>query len=97
MHGYKPRPRPDFFLQIPCEIPCRSEVFLYVCPDLSATNRDPAAEVRAGRLREDLFYRLNVLPIRLPPLRDRIEDILPLAKAFLCRYGREEGRSPGSR
>ena len=60
---------------------------------VSATNRDPAAEVRAGRLREDLFYRLNVLPIRLPPLRDRIEDILPLAKSFLRRYAREEGRA----
>ena len=60
---------------------------------VSATNRDPAAEVRAGRLREDLFYRLNVLPIHLPPLRDRIGDILPLARSFLSRYAREVGRS----
>ncbi|MFO1184354.1 MAG: sigma-54 dependent transcriptional regulator [Bauldia sp.] len=60
---------------------------------VSATNRDPASEVRAGRLREDLYYRLNVLPVRLPALRDRVEDILPLARAFLARFAREEGRA----
>ncbi|MEQ9689862.1 MAG: sigma-54 dependent transcriptional regulator [Bauldia litoralis] len=59
---------------------------------VSATNRDPFAEVEAGRFRADLFYRLHVLPIALPPLRDRGEDILPLAEAFLRRYAREEGR-----
>lgn len=60
---------------------------------VSATNRDPLAEVEAGRFRADLFYRLHVLPIHLAPLRQRRDDILPLAEAFLARYGAEEGRS----
>lgn len=53
---------------------------------ISATNRNLAKMVRTGQFREDLYHRLNVLPIRLPPLRDRPEDILPLAYLFLHKY-----------
>jgi two-component system response regulator PilR (NtrC family) len=61
---------------------------------IAATNRDLAQEVKAGRFREDLFYRLNVIHIRVPPLRDRREDILPLAEQFLVRAAEEQGRNP---
>jgi two-component system nitrogen regulation response regulator GlnG len=52
---------------------------------IAATHRDLRAAIRQGQFREDLFYRLNVVPIRLPPLRERAEDILPLARHFLER------------
>jgi DNA-binding NtrC family response regulator len=59
---------------------------------VSATNRDPDQAVRDGVLRQDLLYRLNVVPLRLPPLRDRREDIPPLAQHFLKRYSQEYER-----
>jgi two-component system, repressor protein LuxO len=60
---------------------------------LAATNRDPLEAVRSGRLREDLYYRLNVVPIRMPPLRDRGEDIVLIARRFLEQYSASEHRS----
>jgi two-component system response regulator PilR (NtrC family) len=59
---------------------------------VAATNRDLPEEVRAGRFREDLYYRLNVVQVRVPPLRERREDILALADHFLKRFGAEHGR-----
>jgi two-component system response regulator AtoC len=56
---------------------------------ISSTNRDVAARITAGAFREDLFYRLNVFQIHVPPLRERRDDIAPLAAAFLERYARE--------
>lgn len=59
---------------------------------ISATNRDPFAEIATGRFREDLFYRLHVLPIHMPPLRARADDVLLLAGTFLARFAAEEQR-----
>jgi DNA-binding NtrC family response regulator len=59
---------------------------------VTATNRVLRDEVEAGRFREDLYFRLNVIPIQLAPLRDRTDDVLPLARHFLARHAAEAGR-----
>jgi two-component system nitrogen regulation response regulator NtrX len=61
---------------------------------LAATNKDLPAEIRAGRFRDDLYFRLNVIPIFIPPLRDRQEDIPLLADHFMAALAREYGRRP---
>lgn len=60
---------------------------------ICATNRDPMEAVRRGEFREDLFYRLFVVPIHMPPLRDRGDDVIEIAEAALARFGDEEGHS----
>lgn len=67
----------------------RSVDVRFVC----ATNKDPMKAVQEGRFREDLFYRLHVIPVQMPPLRDRGDDILMIAGRFLSLYAREEKKS----
>ncbi|MGA3181374.1 MAG: sigma-54 dependent transcriptional regulator [Verrucomicrobiota bacterium] len=62
------------------------------CRIIAATNRPTADAIKCGKLREDLYYRISAISIYLPPLRERREDILPLAGAFLKRYGSQAGR-----
>ncbi len=60
---------------------------------ISATNKSLIDLVKAGKFREDLYYRLNVFPIRVPPLRERRDDIAPLARHFVARFAAEEGKA----
>lgn len=69
------------------DVPRPSDVRI-VC----ATNRDPHAEAAAGRFREDLLYRLHVVPVELPPLRERGDDVILIARDFLTRFAREDGK-----
>ncbi len=59
---------------------------------LAATNKELPSEIRAGRFREDLYFRLNVIPIFVPPLHDRTDDIPVLAEHFMAGFAREYGR-----
>jgi two-component system nitrogen regulation response regulator NtrX len=61
---------------------------------LAATNKDVEEEIRSGRFREDLFYRLNVVPLRVPALRERASDVALLAEHFLALYAQENNQSP---
>lgn len=61
---------------------------------ITATNRELESEVESGKFREDLFYRLNVFPIQVPPLRDRGEDIITLSEAFMEKYAKRIGITP---
>ena len=58
---------------------------------VAATNRNLSKEVQAGKFRADLFFRLNVVPILIPALRDRVEDVEPIARHLLARFSRENG------
>jgi DNA-binding NtrC family response regulator len=65
------------------------------CRIIAATNRQTEDAIKSGKLREDLFYRISAISLHLPPLRERREDIIPLATAFLKRYDAQSGRNIG--
>ncbi|MFM8767982.1 MAG: sigma-54-dependent transcriptional regulator [Rubrivivax sp.] len=69
------------------EVPCNARI-------ISATHRDLTADVQAGRFRQDLFFRLNVIPITVPPLRERLEDLASLCADILARIAAEAGVHP---
>jgi two-component system response regulator FlrC len=64
---------------------------------VATSNRDLQQAVQQGVLREDVYYRLNVFPVQIPPLRERRDDILPLAKAMLVRHAAQFGMTPSPR
>jgi two-component system nitrogen regulation response regulator NtrX len=59
---------------------------------ITATNKDLTEEIRCGRFREDLYFRLAVVPLRIPPLRERSEELIPMAEAFIRLISRKYGR-----
>lgn len=63
------------------------------CRIIAATNRKVEEAIRENKLREDLFYRISAITLALPPLRDRREDIIPMATAFLKRFAAQAGRN----
>ena len=63
---------------------------------LASTNRSLPALIQEGKFREDLFYRLNVIPVVIPPLRERPEDVVPLCRHFLTAFGQKLERAPQS-
>ena len=63
------------------------------CRIIVATNRKPEEAIKAGKLREDLFYRISAISVHLPPLRERRDDIMPLANSFLRRYAAQANRT----
>ena len=63
------------------------------CRIIAATNRNPEDAIRSGKLRDDLYYRINAISIHLPPLRERRDDIMPLANSFLKRFAAQANRS----
>src|SRR5262249_20660059 len=62
------------------------------CRLIAATNRPPEDAIKDGKMREDLFYRISAISVHLPPLRDRRDDIMPLANAFLKRFASQANR-----
>ncbi len=70
-----------------------SEVINVDCRVIAATNRNLTKEVEEGKFREDLFYRLNVFPIQIPALRDRIEDLKPLVEKFVAENNKKLGKN----